>query len=76
VVADERGQLTSAAETPRLRVGELPGELRDEGRDVAELPFATEALERRHLVVAEPFLDDGERELPRGLTHLCGETLE
>jgi hypothetical protein len=57
-------------------IRELASQLGDERRHVAELPEAPEALERRDLVVEEPFVDDFERQLPRRRVDLGRELLE
>ena len=71
-----RGERAAAAHPLRLRVDELPRELADEGRHVAELAEPAEPLQRRDLVVEQALLDGGERELPGGGLDLGGELLQ
>ena len=70
------GERAAAAHPLRLRVDELPRELADEGRHVAELAEPAEALQRRDLVVEQALLGGGERQVPGGGLDLGGELLQ
>ena len=65
VVAGLRGERAADSEAFGLRLQQLAAELRDEGRHVAQLAEAAESLERRQLVIEQPFLDHVHGKLPR-----------
>ena len=64
MVAGLHGECAADSEPFGLRLQELTGELGDEGRNIAQLAQAAESLERRQLVVEQPFLDDVHGKLP------------
>ena len=64
MVAGQHGECAADSEPFGLRLQELTGELGDEGRNIAQLAKAAEPLERRQLVVEQPFLDHVHGKLP------------
>ncbi|OLE17689.1 MAG: hypothetical protein AUG88_06130 [Actinobacteria bacterium 13_1_20CM_4_68_12] len=76
VIADERGELTAAAETFRPGMVQVLCELGDEGRHVPELADAAEPGEGRNHVVPKSFCDHGEREFPCFGADFVGEVGE
>ena len=76
MVARLRGERAPAAQPLRLRVDELPGQLRDEGRHVAELTEPPEPLQRRQLVVAEAFLHGCDGQIPGVQLNRCRQLFD
>ena len=76
MVADEGGELAASMQALRLGVLQVLRELADEGRHVSKLADPAESREGWNRVVAQPFGDDGEGEIPRFGPDLCGEVGE
>ena len=64
VLAGLDGERAAGPEPLRPGLDDLPAELGDERRDVAELPETAEPLQRGHLVVAQPLVHGGDGKLP------------
>ena len=71
-----RRQPAAAPHALGPRVDELPRELDDERRHVAQLAEPSEALQRRNLVVDQALLDGCDGELPGRSLDLGGKLLE
>jgi hypothetical protein len=76
VIPGLRCELAAAPDPLWPWVMELARKLHDEGGHVAELTELPESLQRRDLVVDEPLLNRGDREIPRRGLDLRGQRLE
>jgi hypothetical protein len=76
VLAGDRGERPADAHASGQRVLDLAAELRDEGREVAELRDPAEAHERGDDVVRERLVDHLEGEVPAVVPQVGAQRLQ